>query len=173
MSNALASLKQGDEIEISQPAVGFFVLEEVPDTKHLWMLATGTGLGPYLSILQDSQAWERFDKLVLVHAVSYSNNLAYQSLLQSLMDQHSGQLIYQPIVSREHYDSALKGRIPELISAGTLESAVDLKLSPEQSHVMLCGNQDMISDARVVLAEKGLTKHLRRKPGHITAEHYF
>jgi len=69
MSNGLAALKPNDTIEISQPAAGFFVLDELPDTKNLWMFATGTGLGPYLSILQQNEVWDKFDKLVLVHAV--------------------------------------------------------------------------------------------------------
>lgn len=173
MSNALASLNKGDVIEISQPAAGWFVLDEVPDTKNLWMLATGTGLGPYLSMLQGSKIWDRFEKLVLVHAVSYADNLAYQLLLHSLMDKHPNRLSYVPIVSREKHDGALIGRIPALISSGKLEDAAGLKILPETSHIMLCGNQNMIADTKEVLAGLGLKKHLRRKPGHITTEQYF
>jgi len=80
---------------------------------------------------------------------------------------------YVPIVSREDSTGALKGRIPALISDGQLEAAANLKIEPETTHIMLCGNQNMIADARSVLAEKGLRKHLRRKPGHITTEQYF
>jgi len=173
MSNGLAALKADDTIEISQPAAGFFVLDELPDTKHLWMLATGTGLGPYLSILQNEAVWQRFDKLVLIHAVSYANNLAYQPLIDELSNQLLSQLKYIPIVSREDHSGALKGRIPALIRDGQLEDAAGLIIAPDTTHIMLCGNQNMIADARSVLAEKGLSKHLRRKPGHITTEQYF
>lgn len=173
MSHALATLKPGDVIEISQPAYGFFVLDELPDTKHLWMFGTGTGFGPYLSILQDNEVWQRYEKIVLVHAVSYANNLAYQALIKRLLIEHPDQFIYQPIVSRESHDGALQGRIPALIKNGELEAATTLTITPEQSHIMLCGNQHMIADARTVLAERGLKKHLRRKPGHITTEQYF
>ena len=173
MSNGLAALKPGDVIEISQPAAGFFVLDELPDTKHLWMLATGTGLGPYLSILQNEEVWQRFDKLVLIHAVSYANNLAYQPLISEFSHQQPSQFKYVPIVSREDHLGALKGRIPALITDGQLEDAAGLTISPDTTHIMLCGNQNMIADARSVLAEKGLNKHLRRKPGHITTEQYF
>ena len=173
MSNGLAALKIGDTIEISQPAVGFFVLDEIPKTKNLWMFATGTGLGPYLSILQESEAWQRFDQLVLVHAVSYANNLAYQELIAEFNQQRSTQFKYIPIVSREEHLGALRGRIPALINDGQLEGAAGLTIEPETTHIMLCGNQDMIADARTALAEKGLKKHLRRKPGHITTEQYF
>lgn len=173
MSNGLATLEPDDTIEISQPAAGFFVLDELPDTKNLWMLATGTGLGPYLSILQDKEVWQRYDSLVLIHAVSYANNLAYQTLIDDFSNQQAAQFKYIPIVSREEHQGALKGRIPALISDGQLEDAAGLMIDPETTHIMLCGNQNMIADARAVLAEKGLNKHLRRKPGHITTEQYF
>lgn len=170
MSNGLAALKPNNMIEISQPAAGFFVLDELPETKHLWMFATGTGLGPYLSILQQNEVWDKFEKLVLIHAVSYADNLAYQDMINSF---GKDQLCYVPIVSRETQEGVLKGRIPALISDGQLEAAADLKIEPETTHVMLCGNQNMIADTRSVLAERGLNKHLRRKPGHITTEQYF
>lgn len=173
MSNGLAALKMGDSIEISQPAAGFFVLDELPQINNLWMFATGTGLGPYLSILQGSEAWQRFDNLVLVHAVSYANNLAYQPLIEGFSQNQSAQFKYIPVVSREEHAGALKGRIPALMTDGQLESAAGLKIEPETTHIMLCGNQNMIADARLALAEKGLKKHLRRKPGHITTEQYF
>ena len=173
MSHALASLREDDVIEISQPAAGFFVLDEVPESEHLWMIATGTGLGPYLSILQSPDVWTRFKKLTLVHAVSYINNLAYQPLIHSLLKQHPDQLSYVPISSREISEKTLNGRIPKLIAEGQLENAASLTITPENSHFMLCGNQNMIADTRIVLAEKGLKKHLRRKPGHITTEQYF
>ena len=173
MSHALAALKTGDSIEISQPAYGFFVLDELPEAKHLWMLGTGTGFGPYLSILQDDAVWQRFEKIVLVHAVSYASNLVYQDLIDQLKQAHPNQFHYQAIVSREPHSGALHGRIPALIADGQLETAASLNISAEQSHIMLCGNQHMIADARSVLAERGLRKHLRRKPGHITTEQYF
>jgi len=173
MSNGLAALKTDDTIEISQPAAGFFVLDELPDTKHLWMLATGTGLGPYLSILQSEEVWQRFDRLVLIHAVSYANNLAYQPLIGEFGVQQPSKFKYIPIVSREDHSGALKGRIPALIKDGQLENAAELTIAPDTTHIMLCGNQNMIADARSVLAERGLNKHLRRKPGHITTEQYF
>ncbi len=173
MSNALSKLRAGDLIEISQPAVGFFVIEEVPDSKDLWMMATGTGLGPYLSILQSPDVWERFEKIILVHAVSYENNLAYQGLIQQLSDEHVGQLHYLPVVSREKVSTALQGRIPDLITNGELETKAGVIISTQDSQVMLCGNQHMIADVRAVLVSRGLQKHLRRKPGHITTEQYF
>ena len=173
MSNGLAALKPEDIIEISQPAAGFFVLDELPDTKNLWMLATGTGLGPYLSILQQEEVWNRFENLVLVHAVSYANNLAYQDMISGFGSRDASKFRYVPIVSRQLHNGALKGRIPALISDGQLETAANLAIEPETTHIMLCGNQNMIADARSILAKRGLRKHLRRKPGHITTEQYF
>ena len=83
LSNVLAALEEGDTIDVSQPANGFFVLDEIPESKHLWMLATGTGLGLYISILRTSAIWERFEKIVLVHGVPLLEELAYDELIET------------------------------------------------------------------------------------------
>lgn len=173
MSNALAKLRQGDTIEISQPAVGFFVLEEIPDSEFLWMMGTGTGLGPYLSMLQEPTVWQRFEHIILVHAVSYASNLAYLNKIKALQNQHQKQLCYIAITSRESTQATLQGRIPELLNNGKLENKARAKISPSNTQIMLCGNQHMIADTRFTLSQRGLKKHLRRKPGHITTEQYF
>jgi len=173
LSNALAALKTGDSIEVSQPGAGFFVLDEVPDARDLWMMATGTGLGPYLSILQQGTLWERFENVRLVHAASWANNLAYQDMVAGFAGQQPERFRYISVVSREDNPGSLRGRIPALITDGQLEAAADLEIAAENSHIMLCGNQNMITDVRAVLAERDMRKHLRRKPGHITTEQYF
>ncbi len=124
LSPRLASLKPGDEVLVVSEAAGFFVLEEVPDCDTLWMLATGTALGPYLSILQEGKDLERFNNLVLVHAVRYAADLSYSPLMRELEQRYAGKLRIQTVVSRETVEGSLTGRVPFLIETGALEEAV-------------------------------------------------
>lgn len=174
LSPRLAALKPGDEIQVVSEAAGFFVLDEVPDCDTLWMLATGTAVGPYLSILQNGKNLERFNHLVLVHAARYASDLSYLPLMQELRQRYEGKLRIQTIVSRETASGSLTGRIPALIESGAMEDAVGLTMNAENSHVMLCGNPQMVRDTQQLLKEtRQMTKHLRRRPGHITSEHYW
>ncbi|ADO46373.1 ferredoxin--NADP(+) reductase [[Enterobacter] lignolyticus] len=174
LSPRLAALKPGDEVQVVSEAAGFFVLEEVPACDNLWMLATGTALGPYLSILQEGRDLDRFNNLVLVHAVRYAADLSYLPLMRELEQRYGGKLLIQTVVSRESVAGSLTGRVPALIDSGALESAVGLTMTAENSHVMLCGNPQMVRDTQQLLKEtRQMTKHLRRRPGHMTAEHYW
>jgi len=174
LSPRLHVMQPGDEIMLVSEAAGFFVLNEVPDCKTLWMLATGTALGPYLSILQEGRDLERFENIVLLHAVRYANDLSYLPLMQELQQRYEGKLRIQTVVSRETIAGSLTGRVPALIENGELEAAVGLSMDTESSHVMLCGNPQMVRDTQQLLKEtRQMTKHLRRRPGHMTAEHYW
>ncbi|KNC95167.1 ferredoxin--NADP(+) reductase [Trabulsiella odontotermitis] len=174
LSPRLAALKPGDELQLVSEASGFFVLNEVPDCETLWMLATGTALGPYLSILQDGNGLDRFKNLVLVHAVRYAADLSYLPLMLELQKRYEGKLRIQTVVSRETIAGSLTGRVPALIDNGELEAAVGLPMTAETSHVMLCGNPQMVRDTQQLLKDtRQMTKHLRRRPGHMTAEHYW
>ncbi|QSV12418.1 ferredoxin--NADP(+) reductase [Kosakonia oryzae] len=174
LSPRLAALQPGDEVQIVSEAAGFFVLEEVPDCETLWMLATGTAIGPYLSILQEGKDLQRFKNLVLVHAVRYAADLSYLPLMLELQQRYEGKLRIQTVVSRETISGSLTGRVPALIESGALEEAVGLPMNTETSHVMLCGNPQMVRDTTQLLKDsRQMAKHLRRRPGHITAEHYW
>ncbi|WON76859.1 ferredoxin--NADP(+) reductase [Serratia sp. UGAL515B_01] len=174
LSPQLRELKPGSEVMITKEAAGFFVLEEVPNCDTLWMLATGTAIGPYLSILQEGKDLERFNNLVLVHAARYVQDLNYLPLMQQLQQRYNGKLHIQTVVSREAVGGSLTGRIPILLESGQLETAVGLTIDAETSHVMLCGNPQMVRDTQHTLKEhRQMRKHLRRKPGHITSEHYW
>lgn len=173
LSNALAALEAGDKIEISQPASGFFVLDEIPDSRHLWMIATGTGIGPYFSILKTEVVWQRFDKIVLVHGVAVKDELVFPELIESWQQEYSNKFHFISCVSREQNPAGLQGRVSVSLENGNLEERTGLKISKESSHVMLCGNHHMIDDMKTLLAERGMKKNLRNKPGHITTEQYF
>lgn len=174
LSPRLHALKPGDEVMITKESAGFFVVDEVPECKTLWMLATGTAIGPYLSILQEGKGLARFENIVLVHAARYAQDLSYLPLMQQLQQRYNGQLRIQTVVSREEITGSLTGRVPALIESGELESAVGLPINAEDSHVMLCGNPQMVRDTQQLLKEtREMRKHLKRKPGHMTAEHYW
>ena len=174
LSPRLHALKAGDEVMITQDAQGFFVIDEIPECETLWMLATGTAIGPYLSILEEGKGLARFKNIVLLHAARYAQDLSYLPQMQELQQRYNGQLHIQTVVSREESPGSLTGRVPALIESGQLEAATGLTLDAETSHVMLCGNPQMVRDTQLVLKEtRGMRKHLKRKPGHMTSEHYW
>ena len=168
LSPRLARLERGDELLVASNPAGFLVLSELPDAQTLWLLSTGTGIAPFLSILRTQAPWQNFRNVVLVHAVRRANELVYQELIRPMQD-----LRYVAFVSREAHAGALAGRIPAAILDGRLEAAAGLALAPESSQVMLCGNPDMLRDAAAALAVRGLRKHRRRSPGQITVESFW
>ncbi|MFN3629335.1 MAG: ferredoxin--NADP reductase [Casimicrobiaceae bacterium] len=173
VSPALHRLRLGDPILVGPRANGFFILEEVPPAPVLWALATGTGLGPFLSILATDRAWQQFATIVLVHAVRHAAELTYRERIAQLTERQGERFRYVPIVSRESHPGALRGRIPALIASGELEARAGVELKPTNSHVMLCGNPGMLRDTTAVLESRGLTRHRPRKPGQITSEAYW
>lgn len=177
LSPQLQHLTIGDEIDISSTATGFMTLDEIPkgegQGKHLWFLATGTAVGPFLSMLDTAEPWQRFEKIVLVYGVREAKDLAYLDKLRSYEQQYPNQFILCLCVTREAVDGALQCRIPEGLASGEIEHQVGLTLSMNDSQVMICGNPGMISGAQSVLLDKGLTKNLRRAPGQITVEKYW
>lgn len=174
LSSQLFALKPDDELLITKDAAGFFMLEEIPECQTLWMLATGTAIGPYLSILQQDQNLARFRNIVLVYAVRFAADLSYFPLMQQLKQRLQGKLQIQTVVSRETVAGSLTGRIPTFIQNGELENITDLQINPEISHVMLCGNPQMVRDTQQLLQQtRQMRKHFRRKPGHISSELYW
>ena len=170
LSPRLALLKEGDRLLVASNPAGFLVLSEVPDADTLWMVSTGTGIAPFLSILRTETPWRRFRNVVLVHAVRHARELVYAELIGKLSQQHA--LRYLTFVSRETAPGSLAGRIPAALRDGRMEKAAGVALDTN-SHVMLCGNPDMLKDTQAVLVERGLRKHRRRNPGHITVESFW
>ena len=167
LSPRLAKLKAGDALYVASNPAGFLVLREVPDAETLWLVATGTGLAPFLSILRTDTPWRRFKNVVLVHAARYAKELTYKEVIGGTAAR------YVPFVSREPAADSLHGRIPAAISDGRLEQAAGLALRAETSHVMLCGNPQMLRDATAALVARGMRKHRRRAAGHITVESFW
>lgn len=173
LTHELIKLKPGDTLFLAPRGAGFFILGEVPEADTLWMLATGTALGPFLSILTTAAAWQHYRNIVLVHAVRTATELTYGEVIESLLEQHPEQLQYIPFVSREDADFAIRARVPVAIEDGRLELRAGLKLTAADSQVMICGNPAMVRDTTTVLEARGLKKNKRREPGHITTEQYW
>jgi ferredoxin--NADP+ reductase len=149
------------------------VLAEVPEAENLWLIATGTGLGPFLSILRTEAPWKRFTRVTLVHATRTAAEQSYRELLEAVGAARGEQFRRVAFVSREKAPATLEGRVPAAIGDGRLERAAGTELSAERSHAMLCGNPAMVTDVTAALAGRGMRKHRRRAPGHITVETYW
>jgi ferredoxin/flavodoxin---NADP+ reductase len=173
LSNALIELVPGDTILVKEKSNGFFVLNELPDSRDLWMIGTGTGIAPFFSILKTDEPWERYENVVLVQGVRTESDLQYQSLIEEIQHDFPTRFTFQAFVSREPVAGAIQGRIPAAIESGLLEDTVNRKLEVAHSQIMLCGNPDMVKDTVEILKSRGFEKNLRKKPGHITTENYW
>ena len=171
-SPALFKLEAGDGIWVENKPQGFFTLRYVPAARHLWCVASGTGLGPFIAMLRSESTWQRFERVVLVHGVRAPEQLAYHDELAAMANERPLTVI--PCVSRAApRPGELEGRVTSALESGALERAASLELSPDHSHVMLCGNPAMVSDMMGLLKERGLVRHRQRKPGHVTTEKYW
>ncbi len=169
----LWDLKPGDPIEVSEKATGSFTLSHCMPTQCIWLLATGTGLAPYVAMLRDPLIWDRYQSIVLVHGVRYANDLAYVDEFKALENAQPDRFKWIPVVSREAVPNAIEGRITQALENGTLESAAGHRLYPDTSMVMMCGNPQMLNDVESMLLERGMKKHKHSEPGHYVVERYW
>ena len=172
-TSRLDQLKLGDAIWLDRQVFGFMTESRFADGEDLWMLATGTGVGPFISILRDQEAWKRWRRLVLVHCVRHPEELAYREELEQLAAAHAGQLRLLQLLTRDDAGDHLHGRITTLLQNGALEQAAGLPLNAEQSRVMLCGNPEMIEETRKLLHERGMRPVRRALPGQFVTENYW
>jgi ferredoxin--NADP+ reductase len=169
----LARLEARDVVFLAPAPGGTFTLSEVPDADNLWLIGTGTGLGPFLSMLKTEAPWRRFRKVVLVHAVRHAADLTYRKTIDALIASHGDQFRPVAFVSRERHRGSLEGRIPRAIADERLERAAGAELSARAAQVMLCGNPDMVLDVTEALKARGMRRHRRREPGHLGVEPYW
>lgn len=177
-TSVLSRLKAGDELLIEKQPQGFLTLDRFGDGRDLWLLATGTGVAPFLSILQDLEVWERFERIVLVYSVRTQAELAYRELLQELTTReyiapHAHKLVFVPVVTREKVAGCLDQRITDLLNNGQLEQAAGLPMTPEHSRVLICGNPQMVDDTRKLLKKRDMQLSLTRRPGQVAVENYW
>lgn len=182
-TSQLQKIAPGDPILIERQSYGFMTPDRFTDGRDLWMLGTGTGIGPYISMLRHPWVWSHFNNLVLVHGVRKASEFAYAEELDDMAARSAAQT--QPDRARLQVlrtttrdegplsDNTLCGRITELVSDGSLEKAAGLAISPEDARVMMCGNPAMVEDMRRLLHQRDMRPCRRALPGHFVTENYW
>ncbi|SJN32841.1 ferredoxin--NADP reductase [Psychrobacter sp. JB385] len=179
-TSQLQHLQVGDELLLNTMPFGFLTLAryQKPLPKDLWLLATGTGLAPFLSMLQDLKTWEDYEHIVLAYSARSTEELAYVEKIERLQEEfgslvdNPATLTFIPIVTRESVEGALTERLPKLLLEGTLQARAGIELNIDSTHVMLCGNPDMVEDTKETLKSLGLVMN-RRGEGNIAVENYW
>jgi ferredoxin--NADP+ reductase len=180
LTSRLQHLKPGDDVIMSRKPTGTLLLHDLLPGKNLYLLSTGTGLAPFLSIIRDPQTYERFERIVLVHGVRQVGDLAYHDYLTHELPQHEflgeqirRQLVYYPTATREPF--RYNGRLTELIQSGKLFADTGLpSFGPDDDRAMLCGSPSMLADTRALLDARGfvVSPHIGT-PGHYVFERAF
>lgn len=180
LTSRLQHLKEGDEILVSRKPTGTLLLQDLKPAKHLYLLSTGTGLAPFLSVIRDPETYERFDKVVLTHGVRQVNDLAYRDYIEQELPQHEylgemvrEKLIYYPTVTREPFRH--QGRLDTLLASGTLCADIGLPpLDPANDRAMICGSPAMLASLSELLDSRGFVVSPRiGTPGDYVIERAF
>ena len=179
LTSKLQHIQPGDTIIVGRKPTGTLVLDYLLPGKRLYMLATGTGLAPFLSIARDPDTYERYEQIVLVHGVRQVDELAYHDLLiehlpahEFLGDMVTSKLRYYPTVTRESFRTM--GRIPELIETGKLFDDLGVSaLDPASDRVMICGSPGMLRDLKQMLEKRGFKEGNTSTPGDFVIERAF
>lgn len=179
LTSHLQHLKPGDPLLVGKKPTGTLVLPTLKPGKRLYLLSTGTGLAPFMSIIRDPETYERYEHVVLVHGVRYKKDLGYSEYIQHELPQHEylgemvqEQLRYYPLVTREEFQN--RGRITDLLESGKLCADVGLPpLDPEHDRVMICGSPAMLKDLVEILEARHFKEGATWEPGQYTIERAF
>lgn len=188
LSQSLSQLDPGDQLWVKRQPEGNLTLSEISASRVLCLLATGTGVAPFISMLKTAEPWQRFEQVVLAYAVREVDDLRYRNLFDALSAKHGKRFRLMPFVSRESpaglkLPDAIQGRIPASIKSGEFENVLGTKLDPEHTQVMLCGNPGMVQDAIAALLPRGFRDNRRNTnngqssnpdlPGQLSYEAYW
>jgi ferredoxin--NADP+ reductase len=179
LTSRLQNIKVGDELFVSCKPTGTLVATHLLPGRNLYLISTGTGLAPFISIIQDPEIYECFDKVILTHGVRTVSELAYQDFLNKELPNNEffgeevrEKLVYYPTVTREKFHT--NGRLTDLMTSGQLFRDVGLaEASPEQDRFMICGSPSMLKDTRAILSERGFVESLQGIKGHYVIERAF
>ena len=180
LTSRLQHLKVGDDLLVSRKPTGTLVIHDLRPGKNLYLLSTGTGLAPYMSLIQDIEMYERFEKIILVHGVRTVNELAYADFIENELpnneffgEEVKNKLIYYPTVTREDFRN--QGRLTDLIKSGKLFTDIGLPpINPKEDRAMICGSSEMLKDTKELLDSLGLEVSPRiGQPGDYVIEHAF
>ena len=177
-SDRLAELHAGAGVRVDKASYGFLTIDHFAPGEDLWLLASGTGLGPFVSILRDPATWAAFRTVVVVHSVRHASELAYRAEIAAIPHEdptaiEPERLKYVPVVTRESCPGALNARIPQLIEGGQLASAAAMSLDPRRSRIMVCGNPDLGLAPRRQLTARDFHVNRRGTPGQLAFENYW
>ena len=179
LTSRLQHLQVGDSILVNGKPTGTLILDNLLPGRNLYLMATGTGLAPFLSIIKDPDTYEHYDKIILVHGCRQVAELAYEKLITEELPRHeflgelvAEKLIYYPTVTREPFRN--RGRLTDLIASGRLFDDVGLPpLSTANDRVMMCGSPGMLSDLVAILRQNGFEEGNHSTPGHYVIEKAF
>jgi ferredoxin--NADP+ reductase len=179
LTSRLQHVQPGDQILVGRKPTGTLVVDYLRPGRRLYLLATGTGLAPFMSIVRDPEVYDRFEQVVLIHGVRQVAELAYRELLTEELPRHEyvGELVsqklrYVPTVTREPFPTM--GRIPDLIDSGRLAGMLQLpELSPAEDRVMICGSTAMLRDLKALLERRGFEEGNTTRPGDFVIERAF
>ena len=180
LTSRLQHLKVGDDLLVSRKPTGTLVIHDLKPAKNLYFLSTGTGLAPFISLIQDIEVYDRFEKVVLIHGVRHVNELAYADFIENELPNNEfigeevrDKLIYYPTVTREPFRN--QGRLTDLINSGKLFDDIGLPaLNPDTDRAMICGSPQMLVDTEKLLSDRGFIVSPRiGDPGDYVIERAF
>jgi len=180
LTSRLQHLKVGDDLLVSRKPTGTLIIHDLRPGKNLYLLSTGTGLAPFMSLIQDIEMYERFEKIILVHGVRTVNELAYADFIENELpnneffgEEVKNKLIYYPTVTQEDFRN--QGRLTNLIKSGKLFTDIGLPpINPKEDRAMICGSAEMLKDTKELLDSLGLEVSPRiGQPGDYVIEHAF
>jgi len=179
LTSRLQHIKPGDSILMSSKPTGTLLVENLRPGKRLYLLGSGTGLAPFMSIIRDPETYERFDKVVIAHGVRNVSDLGYREYIEEELPKHElvgdlvrDQLLYYPTVTREPFRN--QGRITTLMETGKMSADLGLpKLDPEHDRVMICGSATMLSDLVTLLEGRGFDEGNSDHQGNYVIERAF
>ena len=178
LTKHLQKIKPGDKLLCSTKPTGTLLVDNLKRGKHLYLLATGTGLAPFMSVIKDPEVYERFDKVILTHGVREVSELAYQDVINELPnneffgDMVNGKLLYYPTVTREDFHT--QGRLTDALTSGTISEKLGLPpVNVEYDRFMLCGSPSMLKDFCVILDDMGYKETIRSDIGEYVIERAF
>ena len=180
LTSRLQHIKVGDELLVSRKPTGTLVIHDLKPAKNLYLFSTGTGLAPYMSLIQDIEVYDRFEKVILVHGVRKVDDLAYKDFIENELPKNEffgeevkNKLIYYPTVTREAFKN--EGRLTDLIKSGKLFKDIGLeKMNPADDRAMICGSSEMLKDTQDLLDSMNFKVSPRiGEPGDYVIEHAF